>query len=669
MVHPLRYKRRFLPPFSCLLLSLTLLSVYSRHIHLRSPRVTSSLPLQTRGKVAVQRSKRASQYLVHRTRDNREIKSLRGSLRASAAKLTETSVQGQNDTIKFAGRNTFKQPTDNNGNRVVKSVVTAKSVKTIRDGDAAGSGNLYEPHIVHMDDDSRVDGVIEHRVTRKKGFHQNEQMRRQFNDDTYLARILLTDWARKTDVASMRASAKYLVRTLKALGVDTVRGEEPQRKSHTETLRRSSREDIKYIYSMAKKAKTAHDVRKVKDRVDHALDVIKKRGGRNYELLDVHNLYLKASAKALRPDLVEQGLRDLRWEGLPPNEESYLHVIEACAKALPSLERAAYWMDHMREIDMLIPTEKHYNVFLRACAEKADFGAAGEWLDTMLRDGLNPGADAFHIILNACAVRGNVEEAQYWIEVMKKLAIKMEYTTFYILFMTCVNAKDIERAEHWLHAWAKSGLRPHRRSYNTMIHLLHFLSKRAEYWMKEMQANKVTPDTKSFDEVITASVKSQRMNRAEYWLGRMSSFGRGVKPHLGTFEILLREYSLMESFADIDRILKMLLDRGIKPNTLIFSHLMRACARSSKKGMLNKAEEYIHKMLDAGVDMGGGGDVYGDVAELCVTKNRLDRLEHLSDMMLQAGIVPTAKANARITQLLKKHTIKKKLMPEGYFFD
>jgi len=461
-----------------------------------------------------------------------------------------------------------------------------------------------------------------------------------------------------------------LVETLRALGVEYIDEQERDLEQRPRPRRNMWDAAQDRLAEMVGKAGgSSYDMRRVKHQRDTTLDLMSQANGTKADRLSVHNLYLKATAKATRPDLAEIGLREMRGDGVFPDAFSYRLVIEACARGMPSMERAKHWLGHMRDIDGIQPKVEHYNVLIRACVEKADISAAERWLGKMLVDGVDPTIKTYQNLLNACAKQGDVQQVERWKAVMEKRGIRMDDTTYATIFNTCVEAKDIKRAEHWIHAWAKAGLQPSLQAYTKMIILHEGSSRRAEYWMREMQANRIRPNAVAFNSLIDVCVSSGRMDRAEYWLDRMSSFGKGIKPNSVTFGTLIKGYSLTESFAGIDSALDRLLDRKIKPSTIIFSQLMRACSLSTEKGTFEKAEEYVRKIVEEGVEYQGDVDMFCDLAELCVARNRLDRLEYLTGVMLRGGLVPTQQASRRIVRLLKRHAIKKKLMPEGYFFD
>merc|ERR1719399_1143850 len=88
---------------------------------------------------------------------------------------------------------------------------------------------------------------------------------------------------------------------------------------------------------------------------------------------------------------------------------------------------------------------------------------------------------------------------------------------------------NVDGAEYWFHEMQESGVTPDTVSYNVMISTCARAKDpdRAEGWLKKLLAQKgaVEADAVSFCMMIDACVRGDDVFRAEQWLLKMDTFG------------------------------------------------------------------------------------------------------------------------------------------------
>jgi len=291
-----------------------------------------------------------------------------------------------------------------------------------------------------------------------------------------------------------------------------------------------------------------------------------------------------AEAERILERVLEEGV-------VEPDLICFSHLIDGWAR-LGDVERAGRWFDEMKRRE-IPPTVHIYGALFNAHAKRAkesrdpaQIDEAKHIFDEMLQDGITPDSLTFASLIDGCAQLGDVDRATWWLNLMKRIKLRPN-ETFYNFIINAHVKKGI--------AINNTNRRREEKNTENMM--------QAENLLEEMLNEGMEPTAVSFTSLISGWTKLGDFERAGRWFDEMKR--ANIRPTVHTFSALInahakrgKETRSRHHIAETERIFLLMMKEDIKPNLVLFTSLIAACAQV---GDLDRARKWFQSMRQQGI--------------------------------------------------------------------
>eukprot|EP00927_Polykrikos_kofoidii_P065051 TRINITY_DN60847_c0_g1_i1.p1 TRINITY_DN60847_c0_g1~~TRINITY_DN60847_c0_g1_i1.p1 ORF type:complete len:851 (-),score=103.83 TRINITY_DN60847_c0_g1_i1:443-2995(-) len=312
-----------------------------------------------------------------------------------------------------------------------------------------------------------------------------------------------------------------------------------------------------------------------------------------------HNylLYSRVAPGNLKPNEVAAELDSMEQASLVPDMNSYLCLIDACARhsdavgagdALEGTKRAG-----------LQPTRAMYTMVINACAKAADASQAARWLQDMSFARLDPCVLAYAAVIDAFSKAGDPDGGELYLDKLEVARVRPDAACFNAAASGFARRGDSQGVARCLRRMERSGVAFDAISFNVAI---DSFSKRGdvretEAWLKKMENACFTPDILSYTAVIGVNARRGKTRQAAFWLAQMAE--RTIQADLVCLNTVI---DCHVKSGNMDEAVRWLLRAepvlGLLPDDFTYNSIMGGFARS---GRLDVAAMWLERMISADV--------------------------------------------------------------------
>jgi len=313
---------------------------------------------------------------------------------------------------------------------------------------------------------------------------------------------------------------------------------------------------------------------------------------------------------------------EIEYYGLTPDVAIYNLVMNSCLKA-GQLKKLKEIRNKMQK-KSIQPSIVTYNILLNACGD--DFKQAFAFFEEIEYYGLTPDVGIYNSVMNSCFKAGQLKKLKEVRDKMQKESIQPSIVTYNILLKACGdNYKEalsllqemesrhclradvtsyqevlksldkaggmIKKSRELLQTMKNKGLWPDVGIYNTMINSCGDDCELALFFLNEMRARDLKPDSTTYSLIFKTCARSGNIAKAKDTLRKMND--ERIKLNV------MKYTSMIETCSDYPELACFLINEmekhGLEPDNDIISYgfEMKLYIRT---GDFAKANEVLHKM-------------------------------------------------------------------------
>mmetsp|Transcript_28799 Transcript_28799/g.67100 ORF Transcript_28799/g.67100 Transcript_28799/m.67100 type:complete len:564 (-) Transcript_28799:132-1823(-) len=226
---------------------------------------------------------------------------------------------------------------------------------------------------------------------------------------------------------------------------------------------------------------------------------------------------------------------------------------------------------------------------------------AEDILYDLIDKGVQLRMDHFTAIFDACATNQDLDRAERWLFRMQALQVMPDIATYNSLIHVAGEARSWEMANRWFTEVQEAGLIPDLQTHRAMLHVLRQVGFVAgiEGWFEKMMETGIQPDIKCCNSVVGIFADSRQMRKVEEWLA-ITEQRLGIPLNVDSYNIAMRGYLAEGDVRSAERLMEVMVDKGVQPNTESFTQLIgdREARRES-----SFVHRWTKRLQESGVEL------------------------------------------------------------------
>ena len=271
-----------------------------------------------------------------------------------------------------------------------------------------------------------------------------------------------------------------------------------------------------------------------------------------------------------------------------------------------------------------------------ATADDGDPQVAEKTLDEMKTRGVEPTHEVYHSLIEAWGNDGEPQEAKRVFENMIKAGIQPTESTWCCLIRSSIRGGSaVELAEQILDEMVCRNCQPSSQTYNEIIKAYADRGdyEKARAVIDQMWEEGIPRDVFSWNAILRASLASSPDKLAtEKILDEM--WEDGVDPIASSYNMIIESYAAESNIVECQRLLKLMLEYGIKPNTKSFLPIVQVFAGVDPEKAYQIIKDMQRQNIEPDVEM------YNLLIDAWAQKGSVKRASQIVAEMKREGIFP-----------------------------